>query len=55
MTETSASGRAIASDADAAVLGIGLWHEREKDWAGAECAYRQRLRQIRWLKDLLAR
>ncbi len=37
--------RAIASDADAAVLGIGLWHEREKDWVGAECAYRQHLQQ----------
>lgn len=40
-----ASAIAIASDPDAAALGIGLWHEREKDWAGAERAYRQRLEQ----------
>jgi len=37
--------QAIASDPEAAALGIGVWHEREKDWCGAERAYRQRLEQ----------
>ncbi|UWX04697.1 tetratricopeptide repeat protein [Pseudoxanthomonas sp. NC8] len=35
--------RVAASDPDIAMLGIGLRHEREKDWVGAERAYRLRL------------
>ncbi|UNK57281.1 CDP-glycerol glycerophosphotransferase family protein [Pseudoxanthomonas daejeonensis] len=35
--------RVMATDPEVAMLGIGLRHEREKDWAGAERAYRLRL------------
>lgn len=37
--------RIAASEPDVAMLGIGVRHEREKDWVSAERAYRERLTQ----------